>query len=1022
MSFNSKTLYRFSAAGRAVRYAVSLLLLAISCNSDALDARVRLQDYHHKIWNDVDGAPAGIGSMAQTTDGWIWLGTSVGLYRFDGVRFERFTAAAGGEPLNPNISELVALPDGNLYIGYIGGGLSVRHPDDTVEHLAAFGENGPISSTYTLAADTDGALWVANKIGLFHLAGGVWRRIGAEQGFPAKTATNVLLDQNSRLWASDGEQLYRLNRNDNRFFPVGVKGKSYSLIESPDGRLWSGDDAGFQLVPLDANDPQRARHPRFNQTEGHGFGLFDADGNLWALEFPSGIRLVAGAGRMVTPRIVPSIVATDKFDQHWQMSSLSTNLIMEDVEGNIWIATKAGLERFRNNRATRVVVPDINNIFSLVSDERGVIWTVDQNAEVAWYMAPGQAPRADRAGSYTYVARAYDGGIWLANERFLEHRYRGKKRLIPLPVAGDDAGKRFHRYTVFDDGVVLWVITRDGTVFCWAEGKWREEKNFGWPVKANRRTVGAPGLSWFGMYDGSLVNIDNGKVTKYSAAQVGDIGTITDLQLAPELLIAGQKGMVVLCDGKFRPLVSDLPEALLYVTGMLTTANGDHWFNGRHGIVHVSKASWDRALLHPEQPLQYELIDGLEGYPGHASTISRVSTATEGAGGLLWFVSTDGLVTLDPSKAYRSLAAPRVEIRGIRTELRYLPASTRLRLPAGTSKIDIEYTALSFRKPERTRFRYRLAGIDRDWHYADTQRSAHYGNLPPGHYVFRVTASDEAGNWPTVEQSIEFHIEPTATQTTWFKILCLLAAVMLLWLLYRWRISRVTKRLGLILEERRSERERIARELHDTLLQSVQGLVLRVHAAALRVPANAHVRFTLDSIVEQGNDAILEGRERVRDLRAGSTDGPTLVEQLRQVAAEQAFGTATFTALCSGQVMEIHPVVQEELLAIGREAVLNAYAHSGASAIEVEQSFEERNLKLIIRDNGRGIDPRFAHAGSREGHWGMISMAERADKIRAELILSEPDKGGTIWTVVVPGAIAYVAPQRPPRWRILRWS
>lgn len=404
----------------------------------------------------------------------------------------------------------------------------------------------------------------------------------------------------------------------------------------------------------------------------------------------------------------------------------------------------------------------------------------------------------------------------------------------------------------------------------------------------------------------------------------------------------------------------------------------------------------------------YDLFDFLDGLPGVPAQFRPIPTALQAGDGRLWFATTSGVVTIDPDRIQRNPLPPPVSTHSLSVDGRpYRLESGPLRLPAGARNLQIGYAALSLAIPERVRFRYRLEGYDQEWQEAGTRRVAYYTNPGPGDYVFRVLAANNDGVWNETGARIAFSIAPRYYQTTWFAAACVTAAAALLWVAYLLRLRRVSRQIHDRLQERHRERERIARELHDTLLQSVQGLILRFHAVARSLGPGAPARDALDAVLERADDVMVEARDRVLDLRATARGG-CLADMFARMAAELEAGPELSIRVSEeGNRMPIDPIVQDELLQIGREAMLNACRHAGARHIGIAIEQNAAYLAVSVHDDGRGIDPDVLDRGGREGHWGLAGMRERAARIGARLDITSGPGEGTRVEVQVPAAVAY---------------
>jgi signal transduction histidine kinase len=335
------------------------------------------------------------------------------------------------------------------------------------------------------------------------------------------------------------------------------------------------------------------------------------------------------------------------------------------------------------------------------------------------------------------------------------------------------------------------------------------------------------------------------------------------------------------------------------------------------------------------------------------------------------------------------------------------PADSPLRLPPLTRDLEIDYTALSFVIPQRVRFLYRLIGRDKGWHEAGTRRQAFYTDLSPGNYRFQVIACNNDGVWNTSGAEIGFQLAPAYYQTVWFRSLIGLCVVVTLWLLYRMRLRRVAAQVQVRLSERMVERERIARELHDTLLQGFQSLVLRFQGVVKRMPENGPDRTTLLNALDRAEDVLAQGRDRVRDLRSGNQTPGSLEALLASYAGEfNATEHVSLRTLTFGQPQQLHPIVLGNVERIGHEAIANAFQHSRASQVTIEIHFERPSFRLIIRDDGVGTDPEVLAHG-RAGHWGLQGMRERAEEIGGRLAISSQHDLGTRVDLSIPGTIAY---------------
>jgi signal transduction histidine kinase len=336
-------------------------------------------------------------------------------------------------------------------------------------------------------------------------------------------------------------------------------------------------------------------------------------------------------------------------------------------------------------------------------------------------------------------------------------------------------------------------------------------------------------------------------------------------------------------------------------------------------------------------------------------------------------------------------------------------ASGSIALRPQTRDLQIDYTALSFTAPEKMRFRYRLLGYDNAWHDAGTRRQAFYTELPPKNYRFQVIASNNDGVWNETGASVSLSIAPTFYQTRWFAGLCIAAVAAIVWLLLTVRGKQIEMRMRLRLEERVLERERLARDLHDTFLQSMQGLVLRFHAVMTRLPEDGAARRMMEQALTRADEVITEGRARVYDLRQSAQVTDDLPQALTAVGEERAAQTTNtkFRVVIEGAPRPLHPVVREEAYRIGAEALINAFRHSAAANIDVHIEYGRKELAVRVADDGRGYDVAVLGDAVSRGHFGLAGLRERAQRIRAQLEVSSRPGAGSAVELRVPASIAY---------------
>jgi signal transduction histidine kinase len=988
--------------------AAALVVAAGMQHAQALDPGVSLASYHHTIWTSKDGAPAPITTIAQTKDGWLWLGTPGGLYRFDGVKFSKFMAKDGVELLSSRIGNLFAQPDGRLIVGYIGGGLSAIDGDKLV-HLATRDEVGASLQT---ELDTDGSLWAATMRGLFRIKDGKRVKIDAARGFPSPVAQSIVLDQYGRLWAGTDDHQYLLDRKTGRFVDAGVPGGVDDVVRSPDGRVWRESDGQWQAMPLPPGTPLRPL--RDWQAPSASGGVFDHDGNHWATGCPVGLCRTTPQTIAGLTSFRPAQLASDRLDQPWQMSSLTGSVVFEDREHSIWVGTHGGLERFRNNNLIAIPMPPGATFYGVVRDEAGqALVSTGTNG----YLFPAGATSYGPLRMNLRTAVADDGGLFVADQEGVTIHKDGRTRVVKLPA--DAQGKPLGNNPATMAGRTddFWLALAGAGFHNYRDGKWTPASARGLPSGIRAVSTDGHGATWFGFRDGSVARLQGNKVTRFEFDARDSVGDIRYIEAKYGVIVAGDEALAVRVDGAFRRLRTSDPELLAGVSGVVRTADGDYWLNGRKGVVHATASAWAAALASPGQPLDVSVFGVLDGYPGSATAFNPTSTAIASADGKLWFSGTSGVAWLDPQRLHRNMVPPALHISALQASGARAQSDGSYALPAGSTTLRFDYTALSLAKPELVRFRYQLDGVDEHWQNAGTRRSVLYTNLGPGAYRFRVMATNEDGVDSTASATMRVTIAPTVFQTPWFKALCVMLLAGAVYLLHRWRMRRLARRYWERLQERLQERERIARALHDNVIQNFQGLILHFNLISDRLAPGDATKTSMDGLLAQAAAVMTEARQEITELRSHADDPALDIgDALAKFGSElQAQFGPRFQLIATGGTSHLTTFAWNEIHAIGREAIFNAYLHAQATSVEVEIGRAGASFVLLVRDDGRGIDAGIEQAGAREGHWGLPGMRERALGVGGTVTVRRRLRGGTEVALYVRARRVYSATS-PRRW------
>jgi len=961
-------------------------------------------DYHHSAWRVGQGAPGDIWDITQDPAGTLWLATGSGLYRFDGQRFERQDAPTGTAFPSSNMVSLSADPDGGLWIGYYNAGISLWKEGRLHDHGA--GQGIPSGIVPRIVRDAEGRLWAAVEGGLRLFDGTRWGPPPRAMGLPEGKAHWLLADSHGTLWVLTDRTIWRLPRGTNQFKATHLQvSQMATLAESHDGQIWladrlrgTGPIADGSGLLTDAEREAR-RLPWLVARR----LLFARDGALWGTHGSNGglFRLALAGGRPMQ---------LQSFDVAQGLTSTSAVPIHEDREGNIWVGTNLGLDRFRKHsvNALHEGPSDPYRALLLTSGGHAYGYGEDLRAYDLRRMLVDGGKAAMQAS-----ATAAPEALWQFDWGHLWRSRQGRREAVVLPATV--AGQALQAMA-FPGDDEAWLCAGETHVTHFLQGVWSTEPRL--PAQAcSVVAMGADGRVLFGYRDGSIRVLERDSPQRYGVVGRPGVGPVTAVQeLAEGLLVAGETGVALQVPGHdFQPLRADLPGVLEGVTGIVADPAGVLWLHGSRGLLRVDRHALAQVVA-AGTPVTARLFDDVDGMPGIALQSGPVPTAVLAADGLLWLATNQGLAWLDTRLSHRSLFAPGVRIGEISYGNRHQPLLDGMVLPAGTTQLQIEFTARSLARPERNRYRYRLSGVDREWQDAGSSTRAHYTNLAPGSYRFEVLAANEDGLWSRDAALRTFRIQPTFVQTLWFKLLCAAAVLALLVLAVRIRSGQLAALFRARLQERIGERERIARDLHDTLLQGSQGLILRLHAISQASMTPAPVRAQLELAMQAAEQNLAEGRERVAALRDGPVTGQNLATALVQVHEEFAGqGTNPLRLTVEGTPVPMDGSAAEEVFMIGREAIRNALNHADANAIEVELAYGSHHLMLHVRDDGRGMADTHA---SDEGHWGMQGMRERARRLGGELRVWSRTGLGTEVALSVPAKRIYH--RRPAPWWRLR--
>ena len=967
-----------------------------------------LDRYQHVAWTGKNGAPTGVTSLAQTSDGYLWIGANDGLYRFDGARFERFEDQL---PSRRSVFDLYASSDGGLWIGYEAGGVGFLKAGRMTYYESKSGlpRHGTILG---FAEDARGAVWLFGSGNLYTLVGSRFANTGNDAGISGNYTTSLLIAHDGAFWAGTGENLFYRPANATKFIPLEHGRYVSYIVEAPDGSIWVAHLRGAIERWTVTGSATPVKTPGSMTTTSAERMVFDEQGGLWINGLGDGVHHIAAEANLHFPDLSVSSANVETFNTSNGLSGDFVWPLLIDREGNTWAGTGAGVDRFSRSNFTPAPFPAGTHDFALAAGAEGSIWTGStskpvmelKDSQIKTFDIPPYtlAAYADREG-VVYIGGV--SGIWKMSDA-------GAAHVASRPSPNSERS-----------GLVL-AMTKDlhGTLWASISGdlapglytltgkQWTRSTISGLP---RSNYTDPSGRIWLGYLDNRLVTVAEGKATSLDAHQGVAIGDTKTFQHdGRHLWIGGSNGLGYM-DGlrmKMVGLAGGVP--LNNVTGIMFS-EGDLWIHTLDGVFLLPANEVRQAETNPSHLMTFRKFDSLDGLPGAPALQFPLPSLVKSTDGRLWFATSNGVVWLDPSQLISNALPPQVDINSVETDGKPYPLQDGLAFPAHTRNIRINFSVLGLTMPGRVDAKIRMHGVDSNWRDVGLQREVSYSNLGPGHYKFDVIGANEDGVWNNVGKSVEFGIRPAFYQTLWFAALCGCLAIVALWQGLAFRVRQVNRRLRLSLEARHEERERIARDLHDTLLQSFPGLLMKMQARVNKLPEVAE-RQLLNQDLDQAREIIVESRDQISQLR--STEYCTLAESLSAFSAQQTIAPEmTSTVSVEGRERNLKKEILEEISFIMKEAMCNAYKHSGGDLLKVRLEYRSDALFLEVQDNGSGIDPSILDAGEKPGHWGLLGMRERARQMSAKLSIESTPISGTRVALCIPGRVAYATSPRPIR-------
>ena len=963
-----------------------LLLAGTSATATATSRQLPMADFVQDVWDAGENGPPhpGVTAIRQTRDGYLWLTTFAGVARFDGLVFTRPEPRHLGPraPLGDHVRTLLETSDGAIWLATRREGL-LRIQGGVAESFSR--KDGlPSDEMRALAETADHTLWIASGAGLVARdPAGRFRTITTADGLPVNDVVTLYVDTDGTLWAGtrdfgvarfDGARFQVVPLRIPRDAPVadqafGVPPRSVgAFARDRGGVLWAGTGAGVAQVP---------EHGESTSTfwPGAVSALAPArDGGLWVATGEGLGRLANGSYRKYTTR-----------------DGLLSDVVMsvyEDDERSVWLGTAVGLARLRPRMLHTYTRRDglgHDSIHCVLETRDGAVWVGHRNGlshlnKDRWTtlaVADGLPNASVRA-----LVEGPDGALWIGTldglARYKDRRFTTYR---PKPTPADPPIRPFYavRALAFDAGGRLWIssgsldrLDGDAITRVLLRDELCERGIH------NTLHVDADGALWLGTQS-ALIRVRDGRS---ECSRDTDVLSRNDIRTMArdadgQTWIGSAGGLARLENGTVRPVTGHSGPFDAGVFGLLDDTRGGLWCSTPRGLFRIDKATLaghadgGRAV--------YRAFGTADGMDSPVGTGAGQPTAWRSRDGRLWFATATGVAVVDPARVETPTSKTPIYIERLAADRHVVDLGGARRLPAGTREVELHFALLSFISPEQTRYEYRLDGYDAEWVPSGSRRVAYYTNLAPGSYRFDVRASSHSGA-PRSEAAVLFSIAPLFHQTLAFKLLVLAALVAGAAALHRLRVRRIRAAFEVVL----AERNRIARELHDTLDQGLAATGMQIQAAEKTVRQSPEEALdSLELAREFLKETLEEGRRSVWALRSQALEHGGLPEALGRVARELTSGTTVAARVdVVGRLPRLSVGVESHVLRIGQEAMTNAVRHGAPRTIVVTLTGDGERLRLSVRDDGVGFD-----AGTRAPGLGLRGMQERAHEIGGTLLI-----------------------------------
>jgi signal transduction histidine kinase/ligand-binding sensor domain-containing protein len=978
---------------------LAAVVLAAVPVQDSVSTRP-IHQFAHKTWTAQDGAPTEIRLLAQTGDGYLWLGTVSGLVRFDGMRFVPFQPRGNDTLPTAGVRALLTVRDGSLWIVWETGAVShLVHG-----RLTNYGARDGLAAAFQLAESSRGDIVAGTEVGLARLTNGRWTDAGSEWGFTGTEARALWFDKSDALWVETADRVVYRPSGASKFLDPGwpLRRVAYQakFAQAADGTIWFAEMARsvHTLHPVgDASPVSEVKVGAYSM-------LIDRKGSLWIGTRGDGLRRVrdptAIRGRAVA-QFGPEA------EQFTESDGLLSNVIwdlLEDREGNIWVSSDRGLERFREGDLVPYTTRGGLRPRGVFANRDSSVWISAFATKEITRIGPRGRDDVHEPPCWCYrMAQDSLGDVWAFEDTMIV-RFHG---LTPKRVALQGQQVLAPDAMAIDPSGTIWLTDQ-------SVGLTRIVRNRLDPV-APASEIGRftalfsdrAGRIWVGS-EGKVILYDHAKLTVFGTAEGVKAGQISDLyeDRSGTIWAVGAGGIHKFERGQFRTFSErqDFPGRAVF--GITEDDTGAWWLASRAGLLRLEPNELARAFADTSHILRYRVFDRLDGLPG-AIGMTKLKVLTRSADGKIWVAADEGVASIDPQNLGGNDVALNVLVESARIDGREMAASDLTTIPAGSSSLEIDYTATALSFPERVQFRYRLEGADPAWREVGTRRRAYYTDPRPASYRFRVSANNGDGKW--VETATwSFRVLPAWHQTLWFRgsVVLLIGSVggLIVALAQRSRHDRAQAELKRQYEIALGERVRVAEDLHDTLLQGFAGINLQLIAAELAIPNQPEVAAaTLVRVQRLTEESLREARERVWEMRGAVMASEDLATALATIARDRTAGLSIAVEVTTtGTLRRLPPAIEDASFRIGREAIVNVVNHAEATRIEIHLDFRATTFNLEVRDNGRGVSPNEAAEARKRGHFGLSSIQNRASEIGGRCEVRPRPGGGTIVALELP--------------------